>query len=232
LKEEKITLVGREFEIRRNARRTRITVGIDASGKYFIGAPARCSTKELTQALAADIENMIERVEKRVGEVQPARAFKEGEPLYFRGKSYPLHRISDTTAPLLSFDGQAFFIREDTRGKEIDLFAAWYARRLFERLRETLPVWTKRIKVAPVRISVKNTKTLWGSCSTIGGITFCTRLALVPDDLFNYVVVHELVHLLHMNHSPAFWSEVENHIPDYKERRAKLRKNGQKYKWW
>lgn len=230
--EETITLAGREYEIRKSARRKRIAVGIDASGAYFIGAPANCSADMLRKTLSKEIETIIARVEKRIGDIPQPREFREGELLYFRGVQYPLRWVSDTSAPIFQFDGYSFLLRSDARGSEAELLGRWYARRLFDRLRETLPAWTKRLKVAPTTVHVKNVRTLWGSCSSKNSITFCTRLALVPDDLFEYVVIHELTHLLHMNHSPAFWAEVARHIPDYKERRTKLRKNGQNYKWW
>lgn len=74
------------------------------------------------------------------------------------------------------------------------------------------------------RITITGAKTRFGSCSSKGNISFSYRLMLYPEEAIDYVVVHELAHLIEMNHSPRFYKVVENILPDYKER-AKLLKN-------
>lgn len=76
------------------------------------------------------------------------------------------------------------------------------------------------------RITIRNQKTRWGSCSSHGTLSFNWRLMLAPPGILDYVVVHELCHLLHMNHSPAFWDCVGSILPDYKVRRKWLREHG------
>lgn len=76
------------------------------------------------------------------------------------------------------------------------------------------------------RISMRNQKTRWGSCSSDGNLNFNCRLLFVPPELVDYVVVHELAHRRHMNHSPAFWQEVERYLPDYRDRRERLKQYG------
>ena len=73
------------------------------------------------------------------------------------------------------------------------------------------------------RISMRNQKTRWGSCSSQGNLNFNNRLLFVPEELTDYVVVHELAHRIEMNHSKAFWNIVEKYLPDYKERKVRLR---------
>ncbi len=72
-------------------------------------------------------------------------------------------------------------------------------------------------------IFIKDQKTRWGSCSARGNLNFNWKLILVGEEELDYVVVHELAHLKQMNHSPEFWREVEKILPDYKERRRRLR---------
>ncbi len=76
------------------------------------------------------------------------------------------------------------------------------------------------------RISIRNQKTRWGSCSRRGNLNFNYRLIYLSDKLFDYVLVHELCHLIEMNHSVKFWQLVAKTVPDYKQMRLALRKEG------
>jgi predicted metal-dependent hydrolase len=74
------------------------------------------------------------------------------------------------------------------------------------------------------RISIKNQKTKWGSCSSLGNLNFNYRLLYLPQRIFDYIVVHELCHLGQMNHSADFWKLVEKTFPDYDLLRSELKK--------
>lgn len=76
------------------------------------------------------------------------------------------------------------------------------------------------------RITIRMQKSRWGSCSSKGNLNFNCLLMRTPDEIIDYVVVHELCHLKEMNHSPRFWAEVEKIFPDYKERRKWLKDHG------
>ncbi len=77
------------------------------------------------------------------------------------------------------------------------------------------------------RVTIRDQKTRWGSCSSRGTLSFNYRLIFAPPEILDYVVVHELCHLTHMNHSADFWKLVESVLPDYKLRRKWLREHGQ-----
>lgn len=95
---------------------------------------------------------------------------------------------------------------------------------------DVIPVKVKHyaslMKVRYGRITIRNQKTRWGSCSGKGNLNFNCLLMLTPDEVVDYVVVHELCHLIEMNHSKAFWAQVEQVMPDYKKHRKWLKEHG------
>lgn len=86
--------------------------------------------------------------------------------------------------------------------------------------------YSSKMKVSYNRVTVRNQKTRWGSCSSKGNLNFNYRLFYLPEELLDYVVVHELAHRRHMNHSKDFWQEVERYFPDYKTCRKQLKEVG------
>ncbi len=86
--------------------------------------------------------------------------------------------------------------------------------------------YAARIGVIYGRITIRNQKTRWGSCSSKGNLNFNCQLMRFPDEIVDYVIVHELCHRIEMNHSPEFWAEVAKILPDYKIRRKWLKENG------
>lgn len=88
---------------------------------------------------------------------------------------------------------------------------------------ERTAYFAKRMGVTYNRITIREQKTRWGSCSSAGNLNFNWKLVLMPGELLDYVVVHELAHRREMNHSPRFWAIVESELPDYRDRQAKLK---------
>jgi hypothetical protein len=86
-----------------------------------------------------------------------------------------------------------------------------------------LPQLNERYRFAYHRVSIRDQKTRWGSCSLKGNLNFNYKIGFLPPELADYLLVHELCHLKEMNHSPRFWSLVSKEIPDYEKLRKQLR---------
>lgn len=115
-------------------------------------------------------------------------------------------------------------------GKETDLKTIELEKRYKKAAMDYIPkrvaYYAGIMDVSYGKISIRDAKTRWGSCSSSGNLSFSWRLMLAPFSVLDYVVVHELCHRVHMNHSKEFWHLVEYYIPDYKIKRKWLKENG------
>ena len=113
--------------------------------------------------------------------------------------------------------------REQALSKEeLQELAAQAMKLIPQKVRYYAPI----IGVTYGRITIRNQRTRWGSCSGKGNLNFNCLLLLMPEEVLDYVVVHELCHRKEMNHSARFWEEVEKILPDYRQRRKWLKDNG------
>ena len=94
-----------------------------------------------------------------------------------------------------------------------------------QQIEETVNSEAQRMRVRPSSIIIRDQKTRWGSCSNRGTLSFNWRLIMVPPTVLEYVVIHELAHMIEPNHSADFWSVVAQYYPAYKEARSWLRRN-------
>lgn len=101
----------------------------------------------------------------------------------------------------------------------------WYVESAREMLAKKTTVWAAKIGVSPQRICIKEQKTRWGSCSSKGNINYNWRIIMAPLPVIDYLVIHELCHLLVPNHSCQFWNQVAKYLPDFKQHREWLRNN-------
>ena len=91
---------------------------------------------------------------------------------------------------------------------------------------ERIKIYQTQLKVKPKTIEVVESRTKWGSCSSDKKLTFNYRLAMAPIEVIDYVIIHELCHLAHMNHDRSFWRRVGSIMPDYKEKQEFLARHG------
>jgi len=99
----------------------------------------------------------------------------------------------------------------------------WYREQTKKILDERLPIMGTKLSLSYKKISVRNLKSRWGSCSKTGNLSFSLLLSMLPVDVIDYIIVHELMHLVEFNHSKRFWQLVGEAIPRYDEHRKWLR---------
>ncbi|WP_102399283.1 M48 family metallopeptidase [Haloimpatiens massiliensis] len=107
-----------------------------------------------------------------------------------------------------------------------EVIKEFYFKKALNFFKERMEFFSKNMEIYPNRITVKEVKTLWGSCSSKRNITLNWKLIMAPPYIIDYVIVHELCHIRHMDHSRDFWMEVAKVIPDYQYRRKWLKENG------
>lgn len=103
----------------------------------------------------------------------------------------------------------------------------WYRKEAFAVFTEKADGYAGRLKVSYQDIRIKDQKSRWGSCSSKGNLNFNWRILMAPEPVCDYVIIHELCHLRHMDHSPDFWGQVEGICPEYKQYKKWLREHGE-----
>jgi hypothetical protein len=207
-------------------RRKTIALVIEKDGSLTVRAPLRVSMKfirEFTGTHARWIRKNQEKVRARAPALE--RKFAAGETFLYLGEEYPLEFVSVQKARLI-LDG-GFRMAESARREGKEVFERWYRARAKELLPERVREIAGRHGFQYQKVRIGSARTRWGSCSSKGTLSFSWRLILAPMEVVDYVVVHELCHTLVHNHSAKFWKEVERIMPEYKQYRSWLRKNGQ-----
>ncbi|MBN8459014.1 MAG: M48 family metallopeptidase [Verrucomicrobia bacterium] len=105
-------------------------------------------------------------------------------------------------------------------------FRDFYINKGLERLRQRIGYYAPKAGVRPGKLDVRELGHRWASCSPSGNLAFHWKCMMAPARIVDYIVVHELCHLHHLDHSDAFWNEVDKVMPDFHERKEWLRKNG------
>jgi predicted metal-dependent hydrolase len=220
------------YRIVRSARRHRtIQISVRPGDGVTVRAPLRTAESRV-QALVEERAGWIARRLAEIAAAPAMRPLVTGAVLPFLGE--PL-RLELRDAPTDSVDASGGRLVVACRASSAatagdlhvrDLVTRWYSARATEVLRTLCARWALLMGVTPRRVIVKDQRRRWGSCGADGTLRFNWRLVMAEPALIELVVVHELAHLRHRNHSAAFWAEVARAIPDLEQRRVRLRKLG------
>ena len=219
---ELLAIDGRQVEVkmRLNPRARRLIVKVHPStGEVTVVAPSQRALDralDFAQGEAPWIARQLARVPKAIALIPGAR-------IPFRGREHVIVRgegptICEAEPARIRISG-----REEFVPRRLADFLKREARKVLdERTRD----YAARIDAKVRRVSVRDTSSRWGSCSTARNISYCWRLILAPDFVLDYVVAHEVAHLREMNHGPRFWRLVREIVSDVDTPQRWLRKNG------
>ncbi|MFZ2168359.1 MAG: SprT family zinc-dependent metalloprotease [Methylococcaceae bacterium] len=158
------------------------------------------------------------------------KEFVTGEAFSYLGKNHALKIESGLYPAIKLHQGELVVsVRDKTADNSLSIrpmLLKWYKQQAESELIEKTGLYAKIIGVKPTSVTIKAFKSRWGSCSVTGSIFYNWKLIIAPERIVDYVVIHELCHILHHNHSPAFWQAVARYCHDYSECRAWLKING------
>jgi predicted metal-dependent hydrolase len=200
------------------ARAARIVVRRD--GLIEIVVPRRVSYAEIDRLLERHRTWIAKRTTApmHLGLDRPGVVWRDLEPI-------PIEIASSSGASARLRAGQ--LVVGDAPAPEVrDAIERWYRREARQLITESVEREAARLQLTFGAIAIRDQQTRWGSCSRRGTLSFSWRLAIVPRDVREYVVIHELCHLRELNHSKAFWQLIATAMPGWKEHKRWLAKNG------
>jgi hypothetical protein len=155
-----------------------------------------------------------------------SKGFISGESFLYLGRAYRLFIVYAQQEEPFKFDN-AFYLREDMQPFAKDVFINWYRDSAQKFISERVNYYSNLAGIKYNKVKITFAMKRWGSCSHKGNLSFTYRLVMAPIFVIDYVVVHELCHIIEHNHSKAFWEHVKVILPGYKNAREWLKEKGQ-----
>lgn len=211
------------------SRRRSVGIYIKGDGRVVVRAPLRLSDSAINHTVEKHRDWITARrqlVHER-RQLVPEKSFIEGDKFHFLGNEYSLlfHDELEDSVRL----NDALLVPSSPPEKIRKLILKWYREQANEILSNKVNSFVQAFDLKLENLKITSAAKNWGSCTARGNLNFPWRLVMCPLPIIDYVVIHELAHLLEMNHSPDFWQVVKTMCPDYQERRAWLRDNSYRF---
>ncbi|HPD57468.1 MAG TPA: SprT family zinc-dependent metalloprotease [Smithellaceae bacterium] len=220
------------YTLRRSRKRRKtISLNISEANEIIVAAPYFTPVREINSFIQ-EKQDWIEKAIKKQARARLARRKKEfvtGERFPYLGESYLLEVFCEPQEkPGLLLWKRRFYLNspEDIEAKK-NLFVAWYKLKAAEHIGARVDFFSRKMNINPRGVRISSARQRWGSCSPENKLAFSFRLMMMPPDVIDYVIVHELMHIKEKSHSRRFWKLVAEAMPDYKMRQRNLRKRSE-----
>lgn len=213
-------------EIKFSRRRT-LAIEVQPGGKVIMRAPLGTKESKM-RAFVREKADWIRKAKTRMERYQskvPFYQFVQGEQLLFLGKNYPLALLPKVKGGLEFSKENGFVLQSDRKEDASRLLTKFYREETRKLTSFFAEQYAKKWGLTYKAIRITGAKKRWGSCSGKNNLNFSYRLAMLPIEVLEYVLVHELAHTRHHDHSKAFWEFVTQMLPEAQTRRGWLKQN-------
>lgn len=215
------------YTIKRSLRRRAISILVDEDG-LRVGAPWMATHNAIERLLRKHSAWVLKKLEEWQVRRAPVRRWADGESLMLLGMRFTLRLTSGFEPPHLR--GEELCVGTGSELTVARQVREWMHAQALTCFTERVEHYRQRLQVRPApQVLLSSARTRWGSCHTSGRIHLNWRLIQMPAHLLDYVVAHEVAHLLEMNHSQHFWRLVEKLVPSYAACRKELRHEAHRY---
>lgn len=219
------------FQVIRSRRKTADVI-IERDGSVLVRAPEWADDAQVESIIEAKHYWIYQTLAewRDLNATRVLREYKNGEGFLYLGRAYRLLLVGDQNDPLLLKNGR-FCLRRDLVDKAEmvaarNAFRDYYVDQGRRRIGQRVRYYAPKAGVTPATMEVRELGHRWASCSPSGALAFHWRCMMAPQTIIDYIVVHELCHIRHSDHTDAFWNEVDKLMPDFRERKEWLKKNG------
>lgn len=221
-----MNIAGIDINIHRSKRKT-VSIFIERDGSVSARVPQELTEQELEKVVKAKSYHIYKhRAEwELLNARQIKREYVSGQSFLYLGRNYRLKLVDENVKGLV-FKNNRFYLSHNTSENGEEYFKQFYKKKLEQKLPPIIKQYATSLGVQPNKVGVMELQHRWASCSEKGNINFHWKCAMAPIDVLHYIVAHELAHLIHMNHTPAFWNEVDKVIPSYQKKQEWLKYNG------
>jgi len=223
-----------EYEVIRRPRRKTVGICVKPDQTVQVAIPKRfplAKVDALVRGKADWIRQKLSQYRDRQAQYQP-KQYVSGETFTYLGCDYRLKVVEGAEVPASLKHGMLWAsVSHALSSEQRPLSVAraletWFREQAQRHLIERTAWYAARMQVTPASVGIKSYRSRWGSCHADGRIYFNWRIITAPPSIVDYVVVHELCHLVHHNHSPDYWHLVESIMPEYRDARGWLKQHG------
>lgn len=213
-----------KYKIIRSTRRKRVGVRAQDANHFEIFVPGHISDEAVAKIILANREHILRLLEK-ASHKKIKIDYQDGVTVLLQGKELTLRYIDMEYLWDLNFEESTLYIANEYRTMSEAVLKNFYEQQFFK-LKDTCQELATRNKFPLNKVYVRWTKSKWGSCSSLKNVSLSAYLLMAPLQVQEYIIFHELCHLLHPDHSPAFYDLLESYCPDWKEHKLWLKENG------